>query len=152
MNIGFTGTRHGMTPQQHVAVYATMRELLHSVRLREAINLESIRVFAHHGDCVGADAQFHGCARRLSLHIVGHLPVDETHRAFCSFDETREPLTHMRRNKQIVTAADIMIAAPFEAEEQQRGGTWKTIGMTRKAKKPLALVLPDGTVNLERWP
>ncbi len=58
----------------------------------------------------------------------------------------------MRRNADIVRESNIMIAAPFEETEQERGGTWRTIGMARKAKKPLAIVWRDGRVEKERWP
>jgi hypothetical protein len=48
MKVGFTGTRKGMTPQQRVA----FAELVITLRPTQA----------HHGDCVGADAEFHhGC-------------------------------------------------------------------------------------------
>ena len=57
----------------------------------------------------------------------------------------------MRRNKNIVTTSTLMIAAPFEPVEQKHGGTWRTIEMTRKAKRPLALVWRDGVVTKERW-
>jgi hypothetical protein len=108
--------------------------------------------FAHHGDCVGADADLHDLCVARGWVTIGHLPVDATHRAFCAFTETRSPSTHMARNRAIVAESDVMIACPAEPEEQPRGGTWATVRMTRKAGKPLALVLPDGTVRYERWP
>jgi len=55
----------------------------------------------------------------------------------------------MKRNKAIVAEAHVMLAAPRDMTEQQYGGTWKTIGMTRKAKKPLVIVFPDGTTQGE---
>ncbi len=137
-HVGFTGTRHGMTPQQVASTY----DLLHRI-----VGV----THAHHGDCVGADADFHAMATRLQLWRVGHLPVDETHRAFCAFDEVRSPLKHMQRNKAIVVGADVMIACPFDAIEKSVGGTWKTVGFTRKAGKPLAIVWPSGDVTTERW-
>jgi hypothetical protein len=143
-NIGFTGTRHGMT---------------HVQRRRVDIELERIlspdpHVTGHHGDCVGADMQFHGIVRRYPWsYLVGHLPVNESDRAFCNFDEVRDPLPYMKRNAQIVAAANVMIGAPFEMEEQKRGGTWSTIRMARRALRhrdstllELVVVLPDGTV------
>jgi hypothetical protein len=57
----------------------------------------------------------------------------------------------MRRNKNIVMASTVMIAAPFETAEQTHGGTWRTIEMARKAKRPLAIVWRDGAVTEERW-
>lgn len=57
----------------------------------------------------------------------------------------------MRRNKNIVMASTVMIAAPFELTQQEHGGTWRTIDMTRTAKRPLAIVSPDGATAIERW-
>lgn len=139
-HIGFTGTRHGMTPEQYCKVIEI---------LGERTEYEYV---AHHGDCIGADADFHRIAYATSVRIVGHIPEDNTHRAFCEFHEVRSPLPHMKRNKAIVAESDVMIATPLEMTEQERGGTWKTIGFTRKAGKPLAIVWRDGTVSKERWP
>ena len=141
--IGFTGTRHGMTDAQRQVVFALVRDMTPASEDWDQ---------AHHGDCTGADADFHHIASSLGMYLVGHLPVDDTHRARCAFDETRSPTTHMARNRAIVAESDVMIACPYEATEQPRGGTWATIRMARKAGKPLAIVLPDGTVQRERWP
>lgn len=135
--LGFTGTRFGMKPPQLDAV----RTLIASLG----------EVTGHHGDCVGADAEFHAVLRALGHRVVGHPPVDDEHRARCEFDELVEPLTHMKRNRAIVTIADLMIAAPFEMIEQERGGTWKTIQMARKARKPLVIAFPDGTLARTNW-
>jgi hypothetical protein len=48
-------------------------------------------------------------------------------------------------------SSTVMIAAPLESVEQAYGGTWRTIEMTRKAKRPLAIVWRDGAVTRERW-
>lgn len=57
----------------------------------------------------------------------------------------------MRRNKNIVMASTVMIAAPFELTQQEHGGTWRTIEMARTAKRPLAIVSPEGAMETERW-
>lgn len=132
LHLGFTGTRFGMTPPQLAAIRAVIVELG--------------PVIGHHGDCVGADAEFHAILRELGHRVVGHPPVDDAHRAWCTFDEQVDPLTHMKRNRAIVTIADMMIGAPYDMTEQERGGTWQTIKMTRKAKKPLVIGYPDGSI------
>lgn len=43
--IGFTGTRHGMTPLQRAGVAAILQQVAGAGEF-----------VAHHGDCVGADA------------------------------------------------------------------------------------------------
>ena len=138
IHVGFTGTRFGATDVQH----AEMRRWLESL---------ADDVTAHHGDCVGADAQFHALARARKWRVVIHPPVDDAERAFCAGDELLAPLTHMKRNKAIVTAATLMLATPKDMTEQEYGGTWKTIRMARKAKKPLVIVFPDGTTD-GSWP
>jgi len=138
MHVGFTGTRHGMTDAQRNRVLVELGRLTSGV----------FRVVGHHGDCVGADAEFHELllANWDGAYIVGHIPTNDSDRAFCAFDEARPPLPYMRRNAEIVKAANVMIAAPPTMEPQERGGTWRTIGLARKAKKDLVVVLPDGSV------
>jgi hypothetical protein len=141
--IGFTGTRHGMTPSQRSAVSAILEEATHCAGF-----------VAHHGDCVGADAEFHDLCRMnpLSVIVVHPGPVDDLpNQAGRVGDSRRENLPHMRRNKNIVMSSTVMIAAPFEPVEQAYGGTWRTVEMTRKAKRPLAIVWPNGAVTKERW-
>jgi hypothetical protein len=139
MHVGFTGTRHGMTDAQRTAVTAILGEIGELV--------------AHHGDCVGADGEFHDlCRARSGASIVIHPgPATDADHAGKVGDERREPMNHMKRNKTIVTESAVVIATPFEDVEQEFGGTWKTIGMARKAKRALAIVLRDGTVIRERW-
>lgn len=140
--IGFTGTRHGMTPSQRSAVMAIVEEVTRGAGF-----------VAHHGDCVGADAEFHDLCRMNphSVIVVHPGPLDDLpNQAGRVGDSRRENFSHMRRNKNIVMSSTVMIAAPFEAVEQTYGGTWKTVEMTRKAKRPLVIVWPSGAVTKER--
>lgn len=141
--IGFTGTRNGMTPAQRLAVIAVVQEVTRGAAF-----------VAHHGDCVGADAEFHDLCRMepLSAIVVHPGPLEDLpNQAGRVGDSRRESAPHMRRNKNIVMASMVMIAAPFEPVEQTQGGTWRTIEMARKAKRPLAIVWRDGAVARERW-
>lgn len=109
---------------------------------------------AHHGDCVGADAEFHDLCRAepLSNIVVHPGPLEDLpNQAGCTGDLRRENEPHMRRNKNIVMASTVMIAAPLEPAEQARGGTWRTIEMAQKAKRPLAITWRDGAVTRENW-
>lgn len=142
-HIGFTGTRHGMTNEQRRHVDMLIAEVIGGD--------VHLRVVANHGDCVGADAKFHELARRYGCKVVGH-PSTHSLRAYCQFDHEYERRSPMVRNANIVSDSDVMIATPQEAQEQVRGGTWGTIRIARRAKKPLAIVYPDGTVERERWP
>jgi len=136
IHVGFTGTRHGMVELQRSAIRLLLLGLYRDVG-----------VTCHHGDCIGADADFHKIARGLGFWVVGHIPSDDTHRAFCDFDEVREPLTYMKRNRAIVDVASVVLATPFEMTEQARGGTWSTIRMARRAGRETVVVLPDGAVR-----
>lgn len=109
--------------------------------------LHADHVTAHIGDCLGADAEFYFMAKILAWRTVGHVPNTGTHRAFLDYDETRAPLPYLERNLAIVNASDLVLATPYEMTEQQRGGTWATIRMARRAAKPLVIVLPDGTTQ-----
>ncbi len=140
IHVGFTGTRFGASEVQLAAMRRVLGELVDRSRDAEGF-------VAHHGDCIGADAQFHALARELRWRVVIHPPVDDADRARCVGDESRDPLTHMKRNKAIVTEVSFMLAAPYDMTEQEHGGTWKTIRMARKAKRPLVIAFPDGSID-----
>lgn len=144
MIIGFTGTRHGMTKSQNDQVKLLVAELAAPPsRCREA----------HHGDCIGADEEFHAIARRVvGIRIVAHPGNVPAMRAFCRADEVRDPKPFMDRNHDIVTACHVLLATPHEMHEQPRGGTWSTIRMARAERKPVTIVWPDGWIAKERWP
>jgi hypothetical protein len=143
MNIGFTGTRNGMTKEQQDTF----------VKLPCLLKVEA----AHHGDCVGSDAQFHFLMRCFDedIPIIGHpgfsakSPDDTINRAFCGVDETREAKSHFARNRDIVNESDILIATPPTMNELPNGGTWYTINYARKVGKPRIIIWPDGSVNEE---
>lgn len=138
MRVGFTGTREGMTPEQRIA----LRYLL----------LEHLPKEVHHGDCLGADSEFHNAAIALCCPvIVIHPPSNNQLRAFCGGDAVREPKPYLDRNRDIVDETDVLIAAPKEMEPPaslKGHGTWSTYFYAKdKAKKRTYLVLPDGTVS-----
>ena len=81
----------------------------------------------HHGDCVGADEQAHEIAVSLGCSIVLHPPLSDTQRAFKSALRIRTPKPYLVRNKDIVRETELLIAAPAEASEQHRSGTWSTV-------------------------
>jgi hypothetical protein len=147
-HIGFTGTRYGMSEAQQAAVLAL---LVHEI---EVANLSISVVTLHHGCCEGADKQFHAIGKQQGTRIVGHPMIGTQWQAthlYVECDELRTPKQPLVRNGDIVEESRrAMIAAPFEDVAQDRGGTWATIRMARKAKRPLAIVWRSGEV--ERWP
>lgn len=136
MILGFTGTRDGMTDVQ--------RE-----RVAEFLRTERPTV-VHHGDCVGADSQFHD-----SVLLLPQPTWIETHpcnltkfRAYRKADVVHEVKPCGHRNKDIARACDLLIAAPKSWMGQSpRSGTWQTVRLALSFKKPVTIVWPDGTVQ-----
>ncbi len=140
--VGFTGTRNGMTASQLGAVARVVAELA-----------QRFALVAAHGDCVGADADFHSIAQQFGAYIVGHPPTDSSLRAWCDFDQMRQPLAYIRRNKNIVTESNVMIAAPPTDDILFRGGTWTTIHEAIRQGRPMAVCLPtQGVRYTGDWP
>lgn len=128
LHIGFTGSRHGLSPKQQRG-------------LHEILSKTPGAVF-HHGDCKGSDEQAHEIARSIGLSIVIHPPDNPTYRAFCKSDTIRPEDAFLIRNKAIVNCSAFVIATPDSAEEKRRSGTWSTVRFTRKQNKTVELLLP----------
>lgn len=99
---------------------------------------------AHHGDCIGADAEFHRLAIRRGLEVIKH-PASGigNQRAYCLEGIELKAKPPLIRNHDIVDSVDVMIAAPGEDHEILRSGTWATIRYARKSKHiKLHIVLP----------
>lgn len=135
MIIGFTGTQKGMNPLQILAI----RKFMYKEMITEA----------HHGDCIGADSQFHTICREFGniIHIIIHPPINEDKRAFCTGDEIRPAKEYLKRNLDIILESDILIAAPNTFDSRLRSGTWSTIRKAIKLNKPLMIIYPDGIVK-----
>jgi hypothetical protein len=81
--------------------------------------------------------------------VTIHPPDNDRERAWKTSPDIRAPKAYLTRNKDIVRETDILIAAPAETEEQIRFGTWSTVQYARKLGKPVFVILPDGTVQLD---
>lgn len=138
MNIGFTGSREGMSAKQK----NTLLELAPLVNV------------LHYGVCVGADYEaagiIAGCwssgAMKAGVcRIVGHPANDtpkETWANHTYSTEIRRSKAALERNKDIVNECDILIAAPRTLQEEQRSGTWSCIRYARKVGKPVVILDP----------
>lgn len=136
IDIGFTGTRHGMTDAQK----QSLQWLLAGYR-RPA--------WLHHGLCDGADAQAHEIALAMDMQIEGHPPTDTRLMAHLEgFAKLRDPLPYLKRNAEIVQASSDVIGAPFEGRPST-GGTWSTIRYARSLGRRVTIILPDG--RMERY-
>jgi len=137
IHIGFTGTRKGMTGEQKM----TLCKLLGGIQKP---------AWFHHGLCVGSDEEAHCLAWDMDFQIEGHPPADQKLMAkwLTGFAKLNPALPYMARNRAIVTASNKMIATPAEWGNPGRGGTWATIAMGIKEGRRVAIILPDGSVNI----
>lgn len=138
MQVGFTGTRHGMTNAQALAF-----QLLISHR-----KFDKLIIFRH-GDCVGSDEEAHLTIRRTrpGVKIFGHPPINEKYRAFCHFDYQADPLEYIERDHAIVNNSDVVIATPRERAEVIRSGTWTTMRYAKKQNIPVMVIWPNGKLG-----
>lgn len=135
MIVGFTGTRDGMTREQH----AVVAQRIHALRPTEV----------HHGCCVGADAELHEVARWF-WPVVGHPGPPGPNRAeLVGFHRLCAAKDYGPRNQDIVDCCDMLVAAPKESREQSSGGTWQTVRRARAAGRKIVIVWPDGSAREE---
>lgn len=155
VRVGFTGTRQGMTTSQWQTVEDLMTELFKG---KQGTFAHNGLVEWHDGDCVGADDQAHGVAEKLqaearrwgeTIDLYGHPCNLNNYRAWNDFDFTAEVKAPLVRNRDIVNESDVMIAAPKEYENVDRGsGTWATIRYAWRRGVKTWLVWPNGEKEL----
>lgn len=118
MIVGFTGTRAWMS-------LAQQRQLVDVLRWLGAASRAEGRVSEfHHGAAEGADTEAAHYAREQGYCEVPH-PAGS------------DPL---QRNREIVAAVDVLIAAPLTDKEERRSGTWATVRYARAAQKPVVML------------
>lgn len=137
MNIGFTGTRSGMTDAQKKALSQILQEHL----------VIGQRCWFHHGDCIGADNEAHFVALLNRYHIAIHPPVDFRLRAFREGDILYPERDYITRNHEIVNCCDFLIAAP-RGPEVLRSGTWATVRYARKVGKKVLILDKSGKIMI----
>jgi len=138
MKIGFTGTRKGMTVFQREEV---AKIILYN---KYCSGIEEL----HHGDCIGADCQFHYIAcKQVGIpadNIVKHPAIQGAirKRAYCQEGKELLAKSPLVRKHNIVDSVDIMIATPKESYEVIRSGTWATIRYARRKGIIIHIVYP----------
>lgn len=136
MKISFTGTREGMTSKQHDTVKRIIKDLQPDMVI--------------HGDCVGADEEFHNIIIGIrgftgSTPVIRTLPPsNEKYRANCNADIIDPPQDYLKRDRELAELCDRLIACPKESNERLRSGTWSTVRYARIRGKIIYLVLPNG--------
>lgn len=135
MKLGMTGTQTGMSDKQ--------RDFLERFLKDNSFNE------GHHGDCIGADAEFHQYCIAAAVPVVLHPPLRSYKRAFCREYVRKLPQKdYLRRNDEIVISTDLLIAFP-KGSEEVRSGTWYTVRMARRLNRPILIVYPNGLIVKE---
>jgi hypothetical protein len=139
MNIGFTGTRNGMTEKQKLAFAGFIEDV-------------GTAFMFHHGDCVGADDEAATIVHESGWgSITVHPPTDRRLAASNPYGTfTLEAKPYLTRNRDIVDACEFLVVVPKETEHQSRGGTWYTHDYAEKKRKTTVIIWPDGTVETTR--
>jgi hypothetical protein len=146
-NIGFTGSRNGMTVEQRATFEIAINDILKDPDLVKTVTEFRFR----HGDCVGADDEAHDSWRHIfrdwhSAPIVVHPPLDFKYRAFKNGDTILQNRDYLDRDRDIVEASQYLIGTPGSMKPKQRSGSWYTIRYAAKIHVEGSVILPDGMV------
>ena len=136
MEVGFTGTRLGMTEAQ-------------KRQLRKILELIVSGTF-HHGMCVGADEQAHYIAKEMGFKPIGHPPIVQSHMMVYDpqdFDYIYLPGKYLERNHDIATHSDLLIATPKGEFEEKRSGTWSTVRYANILHRTIVIIKPAGNIT-----
>lgn len=144
MKFGFTGSRHGMTPEQRKVFI----DIFSSGKSTEF----------HYGDCVGADEE----ALMLLIELGGGVLYSHPATIFLDWDKrwrantadkypelgiTQLPAKHpLERNKDIVRQSDYLVACPSSDNPFTKSGTWSTIRYARSLSDNFTVILPNGRI------
>jgi hypothetical protein len=137
-NVGFSGSKEGMSKAQMDCVYQWLLELA---------MVPGPKRF-HHGDCVGADTEAHVIAKSLGYLITLHPPIDPKYRAHLDSqcDLVMPQYSYHGRNHRIVIASQVLIATPKSMIE--KGGTWNSIRHAINMSKPRVIIDRQGEEHL----
>ncbi len=146
IKLGFTGSRDGMSSKQ----LEQFKFFILSITDKRIAGTKILEF--HHGDCVGADKEAHDfIAKKFGNKVIHiHPPNIIKDRVFagnadCTIYEAKP---YLKRNKDIVDACNLLLAAPKSYNEMVRSGTWSTVRYAAKKKKRASLFLPNGDKQL----
>ena len=144
MDVGFTGTRKGLSEKQRKTLISQIETFK-----------ENESILGYHGDCIGADAEFHEILVNFGFHIVIYPPFKDDFRAFCDTGTfiIKEPKSYFERNRLIVNDCDLLIACPFMENETDlenyKGGTQYTIEYALTRNKKVIIIYRDGSTSIK---
>lgn len=154
--VAFTGSRGpddaGMPPAQHQAVDRLLQSLF------------GPGAGFYHGCCRGADAQAAALAKAAGYVVVARparsavatdveMPPDVDPDALAAADRVLWAAGHFRRNRDLVDACDLLVAAPaayaWPVLPGSSGGTAYTVNYARRHGKRVYLLDPAGGAVVE---
>jgi hypothetical protein len=141
MIAGFTGTRKGMTPQQHKA----LRRLV--------LPPGEISMFVH-GGAPGADSQAHAIFAQTGRPILVRPASMEQYRYWRKDVHTSivyQPRAPLERNSDIVNQVEMLFACPETKLEELRSGTWATVRRAKRKGIRVIFIYPSGQVESSTW-
>jgi hypothetical protein len=144
ISMGFTGTRADLTLQQVHYLHNLVAAYVEWCSAYGAVP------FVRHGDCFGADAQFHRMATSAGCVTIGHPGHLARLRAGCATHFTHPPRDTLDRNRDIADWSWLVVACPRGDEEELRSGTWAAVRAARRLHRPVILVLPTDSPVYER--
>jgi hypothetical protein len=125
---------------------------------RDGANSEALEVFqaylqdcsdpieeAHHGDCLGADTQFHQIMTQLGVPVHIHPCNIKSQRSHCQGYKVYPVTPPLVRNRNMVDLCDYLVAFPSTDTEIVRSGTWATVRYARRQGRSGTIFWPDGT-------
>jgi glycerol-3-phosphate cytidylyltransferase-like family protein len=133
MVIGFTGTYKGMTPYQKQRILELLKELKPQL--------------VRHGDCVGADTEFHEIAKTLNIKVCIHPPDNDSKRAFNQSDSILPVKPYLDINKDIVDMSNILISTPETSKEDLHTGAWFSVRYAKRTGKEVIICKPEERVK-----
>lgn len=141
MRVGFTGTRKGMSIAQVFQLKDVLGYFYDVATLRRA------RPELHQGGAQGSDREARNIAHDFGYFTPWHpcpgVTLDDALIKECpgaDFDKWLEVFPPLTRNRNIVAASFVLVAAPLTDIEELRSGTWATVRYARKANTPVIML------------
>jgi len=140
VSIGFTGTRHGMTRAQMLAMHQLLSHEVLAAEWEDGVSFH-----AHHGRCVGADTEFSAIAMITGYRVIAHPGPPSRWSSGCQVDELRPEKPFLARDRDIVAESGWLLAAPYTHAPVPHSGTWTTIWYALQAQTAVTVIRPDGS-------
>jgi hypothetical protein len=108
----------------------------------------------HTGGCIGADEEYIEITSKLFPDCTYHEHPCNIPGMRSYFDPGLEHIIYdekppLDRNHDIVDAVEIMIGTPKTEDNIVRSGTWATIRYSRRVKRKIIVIFPNGGIQIE---